>query len=49
LWYLRGDLMAALAAMHGEVAARQRIAAITAMFHGLVPESLNSRPSPLVG
>jgi hypothetical protein len=49
LWYLRGDLMAALAAMHGELAARQRIASITAMFQGLVPESLNSRPSPLVG
>lgn len=49
LWYLRGDLMAALAAMHGEVAARQRIASITALFQGLVPSSLSSRPSPLVG
>jgi hypothetical protein len=49
LWYLRGDLMAALAAMHGEAAAREKIASITAQFQGLLPSSLNSRPSPLVG
>lgn len=49
LWYLRGDLMAALAAMHGEVAARKRIASVTDMFRGLLPNGLNSRPSPLVG
>jgi hypothetical protein len=49
LWYLRGDLMAALASIHGEVAARQRIASVTQMFNGLLPGSLTSRPSPLVG
>lgn len=49
LWYLRGDLMGALASMHGEKAARQRIADITAQFRGLVPGGLTSRPSPLVG
>jgi predicted urease superfamily metal-dependent hydrolase len=49
LWYLRGDLMAALASMHGEKIARQRIASITAQFQGLLPGGLNSRPSPLVG
>jgi hypothetical protein len=49
LWYLRGELMAALATMHGEVVAREKIAAVTKMFHGLLPGSLNSRPSPLVG
>ena len=49
LWYLRGDLMAALAAMHGEVAARKRVASSTDMFRGLLPNGLNSRPSPLVG
>jgi hypothetical protein len=49
LWYLRGDLMGALAAMHGEVVARERIQAITELFHGLLPGSLASRPSPLVG
>lgn len=49
LWYLRGDLMAALAAMYGEMVARQKIASITAQFQGLLPSGLNSRPSPLVG
>jgi len=48
LWYLRGDLMGALAAMHGEVAARQKVAVVTNMFRGLLPHSLASRPSPLV-
>jgi hypothetical protein len=49
LWYLRGDLMAALAAMHGEMAARQKVSSVTQMFQGLLPNGLNSRPSPLVG
>lgn len=49
LWYLRGDLMAALASMHGEASARQKIASITAQFQGLLPGGLSSRPSPLVG
>ncbi|HSI54391.1 MAG: hypothetical protein ACAH21_13675 [Ramlibacter sp.] len=49
LWYLRGDLMGALAAIHGEMEARRRIAKVTAMFQGLLPNGLNSRPSPLVG
>ena len=49
LWYLRGDLMAALAAMHGEAVAREKVASVTAQFQGLVPNGLHSRPSPLVG
>jgi hypothetical protein len=49
LWYLRGDLMAALASLHGESAARQKVQEITNMFHGLLPGSLSSRPSPLMG
>jgi hypothetical protein len=49
LWYLRGDLMAALAAAHGEASARQKVQQITRMFQGLLPGSLNSRPSPLMG
>jgi hypothetical protein len=49
LWYLRGDLMAALAALHGERTAREKIASVTDMFSGLLPGSLHSRPSPLVG
>src|SRR4051812_12161831 len=34
LWYLRGDLMGALATMHGESLARQKIASVTAQFQG---------------
>ena len=47
LWYLRGDLMAALAELHGEAAARQKVASITVQFEGLLPGGLASRPSPL--
>jgi hypothetical protein len=49
LWYLRGDLMAALAAMHGEAAAREKISTLTGQFQGLLPNNLGSRSSPLVG
>ena len=49
LWYLRGDLMAALASSLGEAGARERVHEITEMFHGLLPGSLSSRPSPLMG
>jgi hypothetical protein len=48
LWYLRGDLMAALAATQGEATARDRVQRITQMFDGLLPGSLTSRPSPLM-
>lgn len=48
LWYLRGDLMAAIAVDHGEMTARDKVAGITAQFQGLLPNGLNSRPSPLV-
>jgi hypothetical protein len=47
LWYLRGDLMAAIAGMHGEAVAREKIALINAQFQGLLPGGLASRPSPL--
>lgn len=49
LWYLRGDLMAALATTLGEAGARQQVQRITQMFQGMLPGSLNSRPSPLMG
>jgi hypothetical protein len=49
LWYLRGDLMAALATLNGESEARRKVQGITDMFHGLLPRSLSSRPSPLMG
>ena len=48
LWYLRGDLLAALASVHGEMAARQKLQRVTRMFQGLLPSSLTSRPSPLM-
>lgn len=48
LWYLRGELMAGLAATQGESRARQQIATLSHMFRGLLPAGLESRPSPLV-
>ena len=47
LWYLRGDLMAALAALHGEAHARETIRDISGKFDGLLPRGLSTRPSPL--
>lgn len=47
LWYLRGDLMAALAAQHGEAHAREIIRDISDQFQGLLPKGLSTRPSPL--
>ena len=47
LWYLRGDLMTALAETWGETVAREKIASITDQFQGLLPGGLSSRPSPL--
>jgi len=41
--------MAALAALEGEAEARQQVQGITQMFQGMLPGSLNSRPSPLMG
>lgn len=49
LWYLRGDLMAALASIDGEMAARKKVASVSALFQGLLPQGLNTRSSPLVG
>ena len=48
LWYLRGELMAALATLQGEAAARQKIDSLSTLFQGLLPGGLGSRPSPLV-
>lgn len=49
LWYLRGDLMAVLAGLHGEVEARRQVATISAMFRGLLPRSVVARPRFLAG
>ncbi|WP_427912151.1 hypothetical protein ACPWT1_16080 [Ramlibacter sp. MMS24-I3-19] len=48
LWYLRGDLMAAVASMYGEAIARERLREVSELFQGLLPGGLSSRPSPLV-
>jgi hypothetical protein len=47
LWFLRGDLMRALASSCGEAAARDKLDAVSEMFEDLLPEGLRSRPSPL--
>lgn len=47
LWYLRGDLMAALSALHGEAHAREKVSEISGRFHGLLPSGLATRPSRL--
>ena len=47
LWYARGEIMAALSAVHGESLAQKKIARITGLFKGLSPDALNSRPSSL--
>ncbi len=47
LWYVRGDVMAVLAAAYGETIARQKINRISEQFKGLLPRGLSSRPSPL--
>ena len=49
LWYLRGDLMGALATLYGESKAREKMQSVTHMFQGLLPGGLTSRPSPLMG
>jgi hypothetical protein len=48
LWYARGDVMAVMAALQGETAARQKVYDINDMFRGLLPSSLGSRQSSLV-
>ncbi len=47
LWFLRPELLMALSVRAGEQAAHQTIAEISAMFDGLLPKSLNARPSRL--
>jgi len=47
LWFLRPELLMAVATRCGEQAAHQVFDEISAMFEGLLPKSLNSRPSRL--
>ena len=46
LWYLRGDVMTALAALYGETQARETMLDISREFDGLLG-GLATRPSPL--
>lgn len=47
LWYLRADVMVALSSLQGERLASQQIRQITAMFEGLLPKAMVSRPAHL--
>ena len=47
LWYLRGDVMAAISSVSGEAQARRKLDEISAMFRGLLPKALTSRPNNL--
>lgn len=47
LWYLRGDLLAMMSLIHGEIMARRRMQTITAMFEGFLPSAMFSRTPTL--
>lgn len=47
LWYLRGDVMAVIAANDGEMIAKKKLAQISESFTGLLPRALTARNSPL--
>lgn len=47
LWYLRGDVMSAIAALDGEATAREKIAKVSDKFKGMLPYGLSSRTSSL--
>lgn len=49
LWYARSELMAALAAMHGEAHARREIERLSALFRGLLPRGMTSGNSRFPG
>lgn len=43
LWHVRPELMAALADLHGERVAHQRVSQQTVLFKGLLPKSMTTR------
>ncbi|MEJ6023253.1 hypothetical protein [Ramlibacter sp. PS4R-6] len=47
LWFMRSEMMALLAAEHGEAEARHRLDRISAVVRDQLPSGLRSRPSPL--
>lgn len=49
LWFLRMELMTALAAAQGETRARATVETISSQFEGLLPRGLTPRPHRLLG
>ena len=47
LWYLRADVMVAIAKERGELAAKTELNSINQRFQGLLPQGLATRPSRL--
>ena len=47
LWFMRSEMMALLAAEHGEAEARHRLDLISEAVRDQLPSGLRSRPSPL--
>ncbi len=48
LWYLRGEIMTAIATFEGELVAHEKIMKINQSFAGLIPQSwFTKRNSPL--
>lgn len=47
LWYARADLMAQLARAQGELAAREQLQSLSALFSEVLPRGLRSRPNRL--
>ncbi|MFV0681597.1 hypothetical protein [Ottowia sp.] len=47
LWYVRAELMAALAGLYGEKTARTRMVSLSVLFDGMLPKGMASRPTVL--
>jgi len=47
LWFIRSELMQAMARTHGEAVARERLDRLGEIFARVLPDGLRSRPSPL--
>jgi len=49
LWFMRGEVVAVLAIVHGEAEALHRVEQMSAEVRDSLPGGLRSRPSPLSG
>ncbi|MBE7941212.1 MULTISPECIES: hypothetical protein [Ramlibacter] len=49
LWFMRSEVMALLAPVHGEAEAMHRLEVVSATVREALPRGLRSRPSPLAG